>query len=175
MNPSKKTLYAYIAAAVCRYFGNVKIPCTKVIKMFWEFAEMRSNFNLAYSDEQGRSGIFALSQNIFSEMKRRLNFDKNVSPFDPIANIEAAIAYLAWLFEKYEKFASDENERLKIALLAFDEGYFKVKFALEKCRKPVVLEQVAVVANCYETGKYVFNSIKCSNYCLRNFREILLC
>ena len=166
MNPSDKIWYAYIAVQAYKYFADAQIPCERVIKMLWNTAEMRSGFDAKYCDDDC-SGFFALPQPVFEEMKRRLDFDKNVSPFDPVANIEAAVAYIAWLFEKYAEFVPDENERLKIALLALDSGYFRVKFALEKCRKPVVLEQVAAITNCCETGKCMFKTNESRK--IRNF------
>lgn len=147
MKKSEEMLYARIATEVCKYFHSVKMPLARLVEMFWDTAHFRSGFDVKYSDDEGRGGIFALPKPIFEEMKRRLGFGKKVSPLDPFANIEAAVAYVAWLFEKYEEFAPDEYERIKIAFFAIDAGYFSVKFALEKCKKPVYFEQILAVVN----------------------------
>jgi len=114
---------------------------------FWAAAKKRSGFNPSYSDESGHYGLFAISKAIFDEMRHRFNWSKKVSPFDPFANIVAAVGYLRWLCDRYEQFVPDTDERVKCAFLALDAGYFRVKFALEKCLLPATFQQVKALTS----------------------------
>jgi len=142
MKLSQKVWYAHIAAAVCGCFADAKIPRAELIEMFWDAAESRSGFDTKYCDSDGRAGLFALPKSVFDEMSRRLRFSVGTSPKDPLANIEAAVGYIRWVFDKFSSYVEDERERLKIAFLSLDGGFFRTKFAIERCRKPVRASQV---------------------------------
>jgi len=136
---------AHIFAAAVRHFPDEIAQNPQFALWFVAAAHVRSGFDPAYCDKRNRRGIFALSAPIFDEMKRRLRYGNNVSPRDPLANIAAAVAYLRWVYERYAQFAPDSAERIKCALLSLDAGYFRTKFALEKCLRPATFAQAAVL------------------------------
>lgn len=152
--------FAQIATITTEYFTAEINQNTRFLQWFYASVEARSGFEPHYSDERGRYGLFALSMPIFDEMKRRLQMSKKVSPHDPIANIRAGIAYLRWLFDRYESAVPDIDERMKCALFALDAGYFHVKFALEKCAKPTTFAQLVVLAQCDDKTEKVREIVK---------------
>ena len=152
--------FAQIATIATEYFTAEIEKNPRFLQWFYASVEVRSGFEPRYSDEQKRNGLFALSMPIFDEMKRRLQINGKISPHDPIANIRAGIAYLRWLFDRYETAVPDIDERIKCALFALDAGYFHVKFALEKCAKPATFAQLVILVRCDDKAEKVREIIK---------------
>ncbi len=105
-------------------------------------AKVRSGLCPSFSGEKG-SGMFALSDEVFGEMRWRLRIPDGVSPLDPEANIDAALGYIRWLFDHFAEAAATPDDALMMSLSCLDGGLLRALRALRGLRAPVRFSQFA--------------------------------
>ncbi|RKZ32727.1 hypothetical protein DRQ33_05400 [bacterium] len=126
-----------------------KCDIEKYGRWFVSAALFRTNLNPNY-DYNGKKGLFAIREQTFRSLcknvsrilirlddKFRILLD-NENIFDPLANSIATARYIQWAIEKYSSLIQDEKERFLFAFIALDEGYFRIKRAMESIARPII-------------------------------------
>ncbi|MCD6595581.1 hypothetical protein J7L68_07905 [bacterium] len=140
--PQKSVCISSIFDAVAKIFPD---NVSKYGLWFLSAAKSRTNFDPLF-DFDNRRGLFALSQIFFDDICKWLGI-QGKSIFDPLANSLAAVKYIRWAMDKYEKYIPDERERFSISFLSLDYGYFRTKKAIEKTVEPKNCEKVKIIIN----------------------------
>ena len=130
-------------------------------------ADIRSGLNPKFSDGNGQCGLFALRNQLFQEFAIRLGLDIDSSIFDPNANTTVAVEFIRWCYERFEKSQLNQLDRLLLAILSLEVGYFRIKRAISQCSPPHSLPQILDVLGNERTRNHIIAIVsKYWEYCL---------
>ena len=130
-------------------------------------ADIRSGLNPKFSDGNGKCGLFALRNQLFQEFAIRLGLDIDSSIFDPNANTTVALEFIKWCYERFEKPHLNQLDRLLLAILSLEIGYFRIKRAISQCSPPHSLPQsLDVLGNELARNHIIAIISKYWEYCL---------
>jgi len=130
-------------------------------------ADIRSGLNPKFSDGNGKCGLFALRNQLFQEFAIRLGLDIDSSIFDPNANTTVAVEFIRWCYERFEKSQLNQLDRLLLAILSLEVGYFRIKRAISQCSPPHSLPQILDVLGSERARNNIIAIIsKYWEYCL---------
>ena len=130
-------------------------------------ADIRSGLNPKFSDGNGKCGLFALRNQLFQEFAIRLGLDIDSSIFDPNANTKVAVEFIRWCYERFENSRFNQLDRLLLAILSLEVGYFRIKRAISQCSPPHSLPQILDVLGNERARNHIIAIIsKYWEYCL---------